>query len=112
MSTGLPQDTANTVAQMQNPTPPANGTNWLRHGEGTQAALIDEMLLGEGHTLGEISVALHEAFQGDHPDRQPEDWIPRVQSHLSHLTNGDPTYQEPHHLSVVEIAGRWRFGCP
>ncbi|MDD5154302.1 MAG: hypothetical protein PHR03_06515 [Desulfovibrionales bacterium] len=111
MSAGLPEDVVNTVAQMQSPTPmPPVGSNWLRHGVTTQACLIDSMLLGEGHMLDEIAHELYRVFQVDHPDRQPADWIPRIQSHLGHLTDGDPTYQEPHHLSVVEVGGRWRFG--
>jgi hypothetical protein len=94
---------------MQNPTPPENGQNWLRHREGAQTALIDAMLLGEGHTLDEMAEALDQAF----PDRdsRPEE---RIRGHLDHLQGGGPRdnpNQEPHHLSVVQEAdGKWHFG--
>jgi hypothetical protein len=99
MSAGGPGDIAATHAQVNNPTPfPWMGRNWLRHGQGTQAAHIDQLLLEGNHTIPEMAAIVDCTAK-------------RIHDHLDHLREFWNGTMEPHHLSLVEDSqGRWRFG--
>jgi len=112
MSSGLSGDWPATNAQLKTPYPCRDGFTWLRHKENAQSGQIDIMVLEGKHSLGNMVDLLRKKnlFKPGLPDRQCQQ---RVRDHLSHLQEGCSRSlangQEPHHLLLKEVSGKWRF---
>lgn len=110
MSNGRPGDWAATQAEMKrrgSRSDAANhGKNWLRHGRGTEAAMIDSMLLEGRYSLDDMIDQLDEEFSEKKKTRRR--WEKRIRSHFEHLQHSDAG-QIPHNCKLTEIDGIWRF---
>jgi len=78
------------------------GKSWLRHKEGTQAYMIDYMLLEGQYTLDDIAQILID--NNLCPERQLGQVKARVKMHIEHLQDGHNCGQLPHGLRVSERA--------
>ena len=101
MTNGLKEDWYNTVLQLKNPKPVENGKTWLRHKEGSKAAMIDIMILEGKHTIEEIGEALYQMC----PNKKPlKTQIGLVEGHIEHLQGGeswgDALGTTPHGLRI------------
>jgi hypothetical protein len=110
MSSGEREDRGKTEKHMKEKKPCANGKNWLRHREASQAALIDDMLLEGKYSLGEMASELNRRF-GQRPASKRNQ---RIMDHIRHLRTSydEPDYpegQKGHGLQVEEIAGARQF---
>ena len=105
MSSGLPKDWNETKEQMRNPKAPTKGRNWLRHGENTHCAAIDEMIMSGTYSTKEMAQQLNDRF-GDRPLQK---WIDRIKWHLDHLQDRPIGEMKPHQLKLKEINGKWKF---
>jgi len=105
MSGGKPEDWDKTKEQIERRKP--QSVNWLRHSIGSEAALIDEMLLDAAHTKEDIARKLMERFPSD---KSLASMIGRVSSHFNHLQTHWNGTMPPHLLKLKEDAnGRWSF---
>ncbi len=108
MSAGKEGDWLETQNQIKNPNPIQAGKTWLRHGEFTQSALIDLMLL-EGNTINDIAEELNKKFGKKQLSQRKQ----RVKSHINHLMQGSDldkiTGIKGHQLKLVEKKGKWEF---
>lgn len=108
MSRGLPGDLALTRKQMKQPVKPTGKRNWLRHTLGSQAALLDELLLQGGYTINQMAhqiSPLSVRNKGNIPILEF-----RVRQHLAHLQEEWNGPMAPHQLKLREnSAGQWSF---
>jgi hypothetical protein len=109
MSAGRPEDCENTrmVVAHQIPAQQQAGENWLRHGEGTEAFIIDAMILEGSHTIRAIAEAIAPLSENN-ADNIPA-LIGRVRSHIRHLRNSPNGSMAPHRLNVQEEDGVLSF---
>lgn len=110
MSSWQATDLNETQNQLEKPSPIINGRTWLRHGEFTQAGLIDQMLLDGVYSVENIARELNKRFK---PQRSLAARMKRVHDHIEHLQDGDSrnktSAMEPHKLKLKEVDGKWRF---
>ena len=99
MSNGRLEDLEHTL---EGRTQTVFGKSWLRHREGTQAYMIDYMLLEGHYTLDDIAQVLIDNNLA--PERQLAQVKARVKMHLEHLQEGHNYGQLSHGLRVLERA--------
>jgi hypothetical protein len=107
MSNGRAQDV---ITTQEGRTQDADGRNWMRHREGTQAYAIDAMILQGDHTIEDIAQSLIE--KNLCPGRQVPQVRGRVKMHIEHLQDGltyFKPWQVPHRLRVRERKGKLSF---
>lgn len=105
MSSGDRSDPSRTQAELRKPTGFVNGQNWLRHMEGSQAGMIDTLLLKGQSTREDIARELNKHF-GERPIKA---WLNRVNGHLGHLQRSSKPHMQPHQLTLEEVNGKVRF---
>ena len=94
MSDGIGEDLRNTLTGK---TEGVDNKSWLRHNEGTQAYMVDYMLLEGRHTLDSIAQTLMKNNLHRGPLSRARE---RVKLHIRHLQNGHD--QIPHRLRIKE----------
>lgn len=110
MTSWQKNDWLETQEQLKNPNPIHEGKNWLRHGEHTQAALIDLMILEGKHSIKDIAVELNKKFK---KTATINACIQRAKDHMEHLQQGSSrdkiSGRKGHQLKLEEVSGKWRF---
>lgn len=110
MSGGQADDWYHTQEQMKKRMPIQNGKNWLRHGEHTQSAEIDLMILEGKYSIKEIAAELNKRFT---PMKSLAYRKNRVKDHMDHLKQGSGKDKisgvKGHKLKIEEVDGKVRF---
>lgn len=108
MSKGLHSDKENTRRQLAKPSRPQDGKNWLRHGDRTEGAVIDEMLL-TGATDVEMATALIKKGFGKKglADNGLEILTRRVAKHRYHLSAEIESGEQGHNLPLRKLGQKW-----
>ena len=110
MSLGGSDDWYFTRVQLRHPKPIINDKTWLRHGENTQAGIIDLMLLDGTYSLDKMVDKLNRKFGSKKSDIQRKS---RIKDHFTHLQEGTRldlnNGRKPHRLKIYEFDGTLSF---